>query len=72
MVYLPPRPIVRRTARKHPRLTRNRHVNEHLTFCAMHTKAAQKRTCSARAREKHREAALIHMLQAAHHYRAMR
>ena len=68
----PLRPVAPRCARKHPRLTKNRHVNEHLTFCAMHANAAKNTHATRAARKAHQEAAQLHMLQAAHHFRTLR
>ena len=66
------RPVHPRSCkRKHPCLTRNRHVNECLTFCAMHTKAANDRKLPAARRAMHRKAARLHYLEAARHYKTM-
>lgn len=68
-----PRPLPPPTrSRRHPRLTHNRHVNEHLTFCAMHKQAARDRSKTSAVRASHREAAALHLLQAAHHFRTLR
>lgn len=66
------RPLAPRCSRTHPRLTKNRHVNEHLTFCALHSKAANSRRATNAARKAHQEAAQLHLLQAASHFRALR
>lgn len=55
--------------KKHPKLTRNRNVNEHLTFCAMHTRAANDTRLSNAKRRAHKDAAAMHMSHALHHYR---
>lgn len=65
-------PIAPTCARKHPRLTGNRHVNEHITFCALHTKAAAAKRVSPANRAAHQQAAQLHMTQALHHYRELR
>lgn len=67
-----PCPVRPAKAQRHPRLTKNRHVNEHLSFCAMHALNAKKRKVSAATRAAHREAAALHMLQAARHFRTRR
>lgn len=67
-----PRPLRPNQASRHPRLTKNRHVNEHLSFCALHALNAKKRKMSLAARTAHKEAAALHMLQAARHFRTMR
>ena len=66
------KPRAPRCARKHPALTKNRHVNEHLTFCALHKKAACDKALSKAQREAHKEAARLHFKQAAHHFRTFR
>lgn len=65
-----PKPVRPRCARKHPKLTNNRHVNEHLSFCALHKKAACDSKLSKDERQAHKEAARLHFKQAAHHLRA--
>ena len=67
-----PCPLRPTRAQRHPRLTKNRHVNEHLSFCALHALNAKKRKMSPAARAAHREAAALHMLQAARHFRTRR
>lgn len=66
-----PVPIAPRCTRKHPRLTKNRHVDEHMTFCALHAKAASNAKSSPKERANHREAARLHMAQALQHYRTL-
>ena len=57
-------------AQKHPALHANRHVNEHITFCALHTRRARDPSLCAAARTQHRQAAKAHLAQALHHLRA--
>lgn len=67
-----PRAVAPRCTRKHPRLTKNRHVNEHLSFCALHAKAARNSRMSAAAKKAHEEAFRAHLIQAARHFRTLR
>lgn len=68
----PPTPKPHRPtgACKHPKLHHNRHVNEHMTYCALHTKAARDRQKSAAQKKAHEAAAALHMAQALHHMRS--
>ena len=66
------KPVAHKCKRKHPCLTKNRHVNEHLTFCALHKKAARNAALSKAERQAHKEAAKLHFTQAAHHFRTFR
>lgn len=65
-------PVAPQCMRKHPRLTHNRHVNEHLSFCALHAKGASDATLSKQERADHKEAARLHMTQALRHYRTLK
>lgn len=67
-----PVPVAPPSSRKHPRLTKNRHVNEHLTYCALHAKAALDPKASRAERANHKEAANLHMEQALRHYRTLK
>lgn len=65
-----PKPHRPAGACRHPKLHHNRHVNEHMTYCAMHTKAARDRQTSAAQKKAHEAAAAMHMAQALHHMRS--
>lgn len=67
-----PIPVAPACSRKHPPLTKNRHINEHLTFCALHAKAARDPAASRADRANHKEAAALHMSQALRHYRTLK
>lgn len=62
-------PLAPSCAAKHPALHKNRHVNEHITFCALHTQQARNpRLCKAKRLE-HKRAANMHMAEALDHMR---
>lgn len=58
-------------SRNHPRLTNNRHLNEHLTFCALHERAASDSKATRAQKAAHRRAFEVHASQALKHMRVM-
>ena len=64
-----PVPVRPRGARNHPNLHRNPHVNEHLTYCAMHFNRSNDARAGRGAREAHRRAAAAHLAETLHHMR---
>lgn len=57
-------PVARRP---HVRLTTNSRANEHLTFSTMHARAAAAPRTSPAQKRAHKEAAAMHLAQAAVH-----
>ena len=63
------KPLAPKCARKHPRLTNNRHVNEHISFCALHARAAADPRTPREVKKAHTQAVNLHLEQALHHLR---